>query len=347
MNRKEGKMTMIALTAEDLLKEGENKNVLADSENSSAQPKPTKKKKRHYTSPHKRNPNKFHFRLTDRDKETIRAVAKYRYLNVSLIHKLLYPPNTSTQVCARRCKKMFHAGYLSRCMPFFQGLAGSSACAYCLDKKGFELMKELGEEVRMYNTASQKSPMFLNHALAVSEFGIIIEKALEDHPFLYLERMIFDFELKAHVDQAIGNQKYRLFSKLTHPISKCSYICYPDTLLVLRKKNDLQHPGKLIFVEIDRGTMGMNALKDKVVGYSLYNRQGVYKKFGKFVGFRVLLQTSSAKRVEAMRRAFTDLHDCDLIWVTDLEQVRKHESEILTAPIWLNADWRTISIVKP
>lgn len=124
-------------------------------------------------------------------------------------------------------------------------------------------------------------------------------------------------------------------------------MCYPDLLLVVRNRDNPVFLGKLIMVEIDRGTMSMSALRDKVIGYSLYHRQGVYRRFGDFDGFRVLFQTSSAKRVKSMRRAFTDLQSCDLIWITDFEQVRAHEHDILTAPIWLDADWNTLSIVKP
>ncbi len=308
---------------------------------------PNRPSKRRYTSPRQRDPNAFRFRLTERDLEILRAVKKYHYLNVNLIHKLLFPPETSKQVCSRRVKKLYHAGYLNRVLPYHQGTSGSAACAYCLDRQGITLLQELGEDVKLYNRASQKNPLFLNHAIAVSEFGIIMEQALAQHPQFYLHHIVFDFEVKTHLDQAIGLDRFRLYSKLVHPLTNQSYVCYPDILLVIRRRGVPQHSGKLILVEIDRGTMGPGALRDKVMGYSLYHQQGVFKKFGKFSSFRVLFQTASPKRVEALRQAFTDLQDCDLIWVTDLGQVRAHEADILTAPIWLNADWRTISIVKP
>lgn len=176
--------------------------------------------KRAYQSPHVRNPKAFRHRLTSRDTKIIMAVAKYRFLNVVLIHKLLFPPDSSRQTCSRRVKKLFHGNYLNRVMPFYQGVSGSAACAYCLGQKGIELLREMGEEVKLYNTSSKKSPMFLHHALAVSEFAIIISKALESHPFLCLHNILFDFELKATVDQVLGNQKYLLYSELTHPTSK-------------------------------------------------------------------------------------------------------------------------------
>src|SRR4051812_14111288 len=52
-------------------------------------------------------------RLTPRDVQVLRAVHAFRLLTTAQIGRLLFSP-TTTSICARRLRLLFHHGYLAR-----------------------------------------------------------------------------------------------------------------------------------------------------------------------------------------------------------------------------------------
>jgi hypothetical protein len=297
-----------------------------------------------YLPKHERATKRVAFVLTDRDVEILRAVNRYRYLRTGQIRRLVFPENTTEQSARRRLKYLFHNGYLGRVMPFVRVGEGSSETAYYLDRAGRDILQQGGEEIAAYAAGGQVKHQFLDHALDISEFRVHLELALADHPAVEIHRFTADFEVKAHTTDAVGKRRYKLFDEVAHPVSKESYVVYPDALIVLRGKGSLEQYQRLYFVEIDRGTEGLNVIKDKIIGYSLYLKQNVFAKFGKFKGFVVLFQTNSKKRADNIRHFLTGVDGAELVWITDASQVT--QETIATAPIWQDHERKARAILK-
>jgi hypothetical protein len=297
-----------------------------------------------YLPKHSRAENEVAFVLTDRDLEILRVVNRYRYARTGQIKRLVFPDNTTEQSTRRRLKYLFHNGYLGRVMPFVRIGEGSSETAYYLDKAGRGVLEQAGAEITPYPTGGQVKHQFLDHALDISEFRVHLELALADHSAVEIKRFTADFEIKGHTANAIGKKKYKLYDEVTHPMTREPYIVYPDALIVLQGKGKLESYQRLYFVEIDRGTEALNVIKDKVIGYSLYLKQNVFAKFGKFKTFVVLLQTNSAKRAENIRHHLTGVDGSDLVWVTDGQKVK--QDTIAAAPIWQDHELKTRAILK-
>ncbi len=297
-----------------------------------------------YLPKHERAVKPVSFVLTDRDLEIFRVVNRYRYLRTGQIKRLVFPGNTTEQSTRRRLKYLFHNGYLGRVMPFVRIGEGSSETAYYLDKSGRELLKQAGEEVGAYAFGGQVKHHFLDHALDISEFRVNLELALVDHPVAEVHRFTADFEVKAHTADAIGKRRYKLYDEVTHPATREPYVVYPDALIILKGKGKFEDYQRLYFLEIDRGTEGLNVIKDKITGYSLYLKQNVFVKFGKFKGFTVLLQTNSAKRAENIRHFLTGVDGSELVWISDAGQVK--QETIATSPIWQDHELKMRAVLK-
>ncbi len=288
------------------------------------------------------------FRLTDRDIEIIHAVNRYRYLRTGQIQRLLFPENGSIQSCRRRLRNLSDLGhrYLAKIEPYVQIGKGSAETAYYLDKQGEALLKEFGNPLISYTRRSsgQVKHHFLDHALDLSEFRLVLERALLHHSTITLHRFTADFEIKEHTQTALGKKSYKLYHELIHPHHPQPFIVYPDALIILAGKDEHHSKQRLYFLEIDRGTEGMKVIRNKVIGYALYSDQRVFAKFGKFARFRVLIQTHSEKRTENMRKALIGTQGESLVWITSVPRVT--EETLLHASIWEDTQGQSHPILK-
>lgn len=300
---------------------------------------------RTYTHREKRDKGAFQFLLTERDLEILKAVNRYRYLKTIQIRRLIFKGNSSKQSAQRRLKYLYHYGFLGRIVPLIPAGHGSGGdTAYFLDVNGANILKAAGEEVFFYKKSGQNEKTFLNHALDLSEFRINLELALKDHEMVDIHRFTCDFEMKSQTESTVGYHRYKLFDEVVHPINRVRYVVYPDGLIILKGKGKFENFQKLYFLEIDRGTEGLDRIRNKVTGFNLYKKEGVFRKFGKFDDFKVLIQTSSEARANNMRKALTDLEGTDLVWITDYAKV--DEKTIAHAPIWLSSQMEPKAILK-
>ncbi len=284
------------------------------------------------------------FLVTERDIEIMQAINRYRYLRTGQIQRLVFPDNTSLQSTRRRLRFLFHDGYIARMVPFTRPGHGGEEVAYHLDKKGEQALRDLEVDVLRPSKTGQVRPTFLLHALELSDFRVNLELALQDRPELSLSRFVADFELKSHIQGRKRREHYRLFDEVQHPTSKRSYVVYPDGLIVLTARKNGHEKRALFFLEIDRGTEGLRVIRDKFIGYRLYQEQGRFKKFGKFARFRLLLQTTSAKRAANMAAALHDYQGADMVLITTRDQVA--ESTVLSKPIWRDTAGQAHALLK-
>ena len=279
----------------------------------------------------RRQPGAVNFVLTERDLEILAALGRYRYLRTSQIARLAFGANGTLQSARRRLKYLYHAGYVGRIQPMAEVTQAQSEMAYFLEKAGLALLDE--DELPRFSRKQHVKPLFLRHALAVSEFRVNLELSARELPHIELHRVVMDHELKAHTDAAIGRRQYRLFEELTDPIGKRKLVVHPDMMFILRAEGkDGKQFQRLYFVEIDRGTEGLGVIADKLTGYHLYQREGVFKKFGVFDRFRLLIQTNSEKRARNILK-LTEGHSSTMkVWIMD--EQRNANCSLIASPIW-------------
>lgn len=279
-----------------------------------------------------RRPSKAKFILTERDTEILNALGRYRYLRTSQISRLIFPQNSTLQSARRRLKYLYHHGYVGRIQPMVQVGHGDGEMAYYLEKVGRTLLDD--DTLPNYSHKSQVKQIFLQHALDVSEFYLNLELSAKALPNIELHRIITDFELKSHTHNAIGKHRYRLFDEVQDPIGKRKIVVHPDLMFILRSegKNSKIYK-RLYFVEIDRGTEGLRVLRDKFTGYHLYKREGIFKKFGDFDDFRVLVQTNSEKRMGNIVDLAGEFEEVVEVWVG--YEIAISTNDILTDGIWM------------
>ena len=117
-----------------------------------------------------------------------------------------------------------------------------------------------------------------------------------------------------------------------------SFIVYPDVLFILKshvpnEKGELEEVQRLFFVEIDMNTEAHTVIKEKITGFSLYKEQNIFRKWGKFDSFFVLIQTTTPERAKNIRHHLTSVDGTKLVWVSDAETIKKQG---ILDPVWIN-----------
>lgn len=291
-----------------------------------------------------RQPGKVQFQITERDVLILQALKRYRYLRTGQIARLIFPENSTVQSARRRLKYLFHAGLIGRLQPFIQIGQSSGETAYFLEDKAWDFIEDVGSTPR-YGKVKNVKPQFLEHALGVSEFRLNLELAAQDHKVVQLHRFVADFELKENFENLAGKHRYRLFDEVDDPISRQTHIVYPDAMFILRGRGEKYGQfQRLFFVEIDRGTEGLRVIQDKLTGYHLYKREGIFRKYGKFESFRVLFQAPGERRMENIRKLTEPFIDVVDVWTTISDTLS--DNDLLGNPVWIDAGGNSKSILN-
>ncbi len=284
------------------------------------------------------------FQLTERDMGIIRAVGQYRYLRSGQIHRLFFSENKTVQSARRRLKLLFHNKYLERIAPFVQvgHKDQETELAYCLGLKGFALLEELGEIHTPYRKAKQVKHQYLQHAIDLSEFRLNLELAIAPLDNLEISRFTPYFEIKEARQGLYGKKRFKLYEEYIQPITGKKLVIYPDALIILSVPNTNQK--RLVFVEIDRGTEGLEQIRQKLLGYHHSSINKTFCKYGDFSGFLVLFQTSSPRRVKNIVQVVSDTVCDPLVLTTDHQSVTPES--VLNHPVWMEASGAFRSILK-
>ena len=293
----------------------------------------------------KREPERVRFTLTDRDIEILKYFNQYRYLRTSQVKLLAFPENVTLQSTRRRIRYLYHHKFINRIQPLIRpGVNLSGETAYFLAEEGVQLLTSMEVKIIPYPHSNSRKHLFLQHALELSDFRIFIYQTLLENETVELHRFVGDHELKSHLKKEKGNDRFRLYQQLTHPITGGKYHFHPDGLFVLQGRGKFKTHQKLFFVEIDRGTETLDRIKKKVIGYNLFKKSDKFKKFGKFNGFRVLIQTHSDKRADNMRKALIDQEGAEMIWISTRKAITAET--VLNHPIWTDHTLSKVSILK-
>jgi protein involved in plasmid replication-relaxation len=277
--------------------------------------------------------------LTERDTQVVLDLYKYRYLSVSQIQLLHFP---SLQTAYRRLRALTELAYVKGFT-----VPGIPEHLYHLDNSGAELVAEqlgVGVSDLKWNRPSRapKDYYFLRHFLKTNDFRIALTLACRGSnidllgfiPEYYGEKSSQGSPVKYIKDFICDIRDAR--AKITHT---------PDAVFALSKKGT----PALFFLEIDRGTEVVSDQEKGVLKsvrfYLNYLISGKYQRYqedfgcGGFKGFRTLIVTTSASRIENMRQAISNFDFAEkakkFIWLTTDKRI---QPATMFQPIWVCAD---------
>jgi hypothetical protein len=243
--------------------------------------------------------------LTERDREIIRVVHRYRFLRSSQIVALL---GDRSQQLLRRLQLLYHHGYLERPRAqldyYHQG--GSRHIVYGIGNKGGTLLKrEHGanfQKIKWGEKNRAVGRIFLEHALLVSDVMVALELACRRMGNV---RLLTEEQLSPPGNGGPERQSFRWRVNLDRKV-KLGVI--PDRVFALEFKDQGGNTDRAyFFLEADRGTMpvirrtlSQTSFYRKLLAYEATWTQNIHRtRFG-FHRFRVLTVTTSAARMKSL-----------------------------------------------
>lgn len=243
-------------------------------------------------------------RLTTRDRDILSAVSRFRFLTTSHIHCLV--PG-SRQNLTRRLQRLYHAGFLDR--PQAQlplRFAGKlSDLVYAPTRKSFQC-SEAGQSEKTVCQKDRKpvSPLFLSHALSVSNTIIQIEAECK--------KLGLQFRNEQEILNSLPglNRGKRLEWRVTIKSGRTNEQVgvIPDAVFSIDKKIRLGVLRFYYFLEVDRGTMPIHrknlrfsSIRRKALSYIQTRRKKILRERYGIPGFQVLFISRTEKRMEGIK----------------------------------------------
>lgn len=278
----------------------------------------------------RRAPEVRSLRLTARDIEIIRYVARYRFLRSTHITALL---DGAPQPILRRLQLLYHHGFLERPrsqIDYYSRGGGSKAIVYGLAAKGVAVIK-WGENVRPFDSHRYTSSnegirrLFLEHTLQVADILVQFELTCRAHPGV---RFLVGREIQAEANKALS------WNVQVGQTSRLGII--PDAVFALEKSGSER---VVYFLESDCGTMPVerinlsrSSITRKLVGYHATWQQNLHRRRFGWERFRVLTITTNADRVRHMIDAARKLpNGLGLFLFQDIQSVR-NATDLLSIP---------------
>jgi len=250
--------------------------------------------------------------LTDRDRQIIRLVHRFRFLRTPQISALM---GDRSQTVLRRLQLLYHHGYLERPRAqldyYHQG--GSRHIVYGVGSKGGALLnrgiEQSARPVRWGERNRSVGQIFLEHALLVSEVMVAIELACRQSGSV---RLLSENELPLPTRFREHSQPFHWQVNLGQS-RKLGII--PDRVFALEYHDRNGDPERaFFFLEADRGTMpvvrhnlAQTSFYRKLLAYSATWTQGLHRARFDFHRFRVLTVTKSPDRVRSLVEACSQL----------------------------------------
>lgn len=255
-------------------------------------------------------------RLTDRDREIIMALHKYRFLTTDHLQTLT--KTKSRWGINARLRLLYDNKYIDRPKAQFAifSHADKRPVIYALGHKGASLLSTrygipMPSSVHWTDKNRRVHEKHIEHTLGISDFMIGIEmmcRALN-----HLE-MIDQENILSRCPKHIRKSKYpfRWNTQISHRGKRHDIAIVPDYVFGLH--NTETGKEKFYFVEIDRGTMPVTrrnitqtSFMRKVLSYEdTHNRKLTLKRF-EMKGFQVLTVTTTKDRIKSIQKAINDL----------------------------------------
>jgi len=279
-----------------------------------------------------RAPSVAPIQLTERDREIIRLVHRYRFLRSAQITALMAD---NSQQLLRRLQLLYHHGYLERprAQLDYYHRGGSRPIVYGIGNKGAVFLKrERGAYFQKLSWGEKNRSVgriFLEHALLVSGIMVTLELACRKRDGI---RLLTETELTGK-DERPFQWKVNLHGRKLGVV--------PDRVFALEFRDQSGKPDRAIFfLEADRATMPVvrkNLLQTsfyrKMLAYATTWSQSLHRTLFAFHRFRVLTVTTSAARVKSLVEACSKLKRGQGLFLFGDRSALEESADILS-PIW-------------
>jgi|CXWL01.1.fsa_nt_gi hypothetical protein len=262
--------------------------------------------------------------LTPRDQDIIRWVYELRFATQEQIQQLLFTPSTASS-CKRRLTLLYHNGYLDRRLLPLRSRFGANRAAYCLDKKGKDLLDaQTGSglaSIGWRSVDNDRELYFLEHLLATNDVRICATIAATEA----------GFDLAWTDERALKSSTMR--DLVTDPKNlQTKLAVIPDGYFQLATATS-----PLGFaVELDRGTVEEKPFKTKVRALGEWKTTGAYhSRFGTDslrVLFVVAPNNRDARRLSRIKSWTEAEGGQNLFWFAELTDLSPRS--IFSVPIW-------------
>ncbi len=223
-------------------------------------------------------------RLTERDRQIIEAVHRFRVLRQDQVQSLFFGGKSTAQ---RALARLYDHGFLER--KFVPVIYGRSPTLYVLDRRGAELLRaERGyDELVWYPSSRELKSDFLEHTCAINDVRVAVTVAAREQGY-----DLFTWQSEADMKSDYDRVSLRTSSGKTQimPI-------VPDSYFALATPRGRTH----FFLEVDRGTETSERFKTKVRAFLAYYTSGGYERRFGTRSLRVLTVVPGARRLANLK----------------------------------------------
>jgi len=256
--------------------------------------------------------------LTERDRDIIIAVHRFRFMNVNQIMKLTDSKNRNSM--NRRLRLLYDNKYLDRVEAQLVMTVGQGSIPmiYALGTEGVNFLRN-NEGINLPMKADwrrknrEAKPHFINHTLSTTEFVVSMMVACRERADI---RFISTEEILAKASNQVQKQKepFKWDTQIRWGGELYNIMLEPDYVFGLEYLNRPQGKNRAyFFVEIDQGRMSVvrrhphqTSILRKMKSYAdTHARKIAFERFG-IRNFRVLTVTKGPGRVETMIGAYQD-----------------------------------------
>lgn len=294
--------------------------------------------------------------LTEGDIETFWWVWLLRVLSLDQLRRLRYfQPETarlsSEDNVRKRLARLAQAGYMVS-----DRLHTTRERLYFLGEKALRPLRAYHgiDQQQLFRPRAGETLTQLLHPLLVSEIAVRLVESLRDTPDVNLMNLL-PLELPFLHTHAIGNPRAKKHTErfvtqvdLRDPGNPEPLRIRPDLVFGL----EVEESRRLFFVEADRGFEGAPELARKQRAYAAYRdtldsddpQHYLWQRYGDFADFRVLVVTTTAKRIESLEKVMKREKGYDLVAFGTAEEVAREN--VVTGGFWQTGDGRRQSFLR-
>lgn len=246
--------------------------------------------------------NNKHATITERERQLLKDLGVLRIVDREQA-KVVTGYRSTTRINVHLLK-LVRAGALKR---FYVGIGpGTKKAVYCLSAGGARLVGASFRRVRIESDSIVGAEVFLEHRFRINEVALALK---------YKSRPV-----------SVESTEWVEFNTAISPI--CGII--PDAYIQLNTDVEV----KSLFLEVDLGTETTRIWTKKVVQYLKLATTGEFSRYFGRPTFRVVVLSTSPKRIETIRRAVADQTNKVFFFSTFDEFKRAG----FWAPIWLRPE---------
>ncbi|MBL8163271.1 MAG: replication-relaxation family protein [Anaerolineae bacterium] len=257
--------------------------------------------------------------LTARDVAIIQVVNDYRALLGNQIEALFFGSRSTAQY---RLSRLFQHEFLERhFLTVVSGGPGSSPTVYTLGKRGAQvLIDTLGYEQNALRLPKKAGFAwgFLEHLLKINDVRVAVTLACRAQSWA-LETWWDEPIFRANPDHITLTDKRGTSHK--KPVLPDGYFC-------LRVPQGMAR----FFLEVDRGSEPHSVFRPQVQVYEAYIRSGQYQARFAAKSLRVLIVTTTARRLANLKAVTKQAGGDRKYWFSTFAELTPET--VLTAPIW-------------